>query len=230
MNRERIFILIGFLLALLGLISLGVTQEWQRRTDAFRAGAPPEEIRKAIIPKKIEISLLRPPAIRPGDPVRFGSATSFASVIEFGDFECPSCQNLAKTLDEVTSSFHGRVRLVWRDLPVMDVNPHAMAAAIAARCAGAQGKFWEAHDLLFSAETLNERTFERLAPQLHLNGAEYERCRTDQRVRAAIQEDVDTARGDGIQAAPLLFIGTKAHLGPMNAEELEREITLFLKS
>lgn len=173
---------------------------------------------------------MRPPALRATDPMRYGNATSLASVIEYGDFECASCKTLHATLKQVLPTFRGKVRFIWRDLPVSDVNPQAVSAAIFARCAGIQGKFWDAHDALYASAKLNETTYNAIATNLKLNTSALAACRRDPEIKQAIEKEVETARNDGINAAPFLFIGTKAHIGPMTPEELKKEIELFLQS
>jgi protein-disulfide isomerase len=106
-----------------------------------------------------------------------------------------------------------------------------MDAAIFARCAGFQGKFWEAYDALYDAEIpKSETTFSRIGSALKLNINQLYACRQDKDLRAAVQLDLDTARNDGVDSAPLLFIGTKAVRGPISPEALKQEIDLFLAS
>jgi protein-disulfide isomerase len=227
----RKYLLLGFLLsfffALTGVLTY---RTYQRSTGSFLAGSPPINVENALLPQTIELSKMHPPALRPTDPIRFGSVTSVASVIEFGDFESSSTRALEPTMQRVLSTYHGNVRFIWRDLPVTDINPHAMEAAIFARCAGLQGKFWEAHDNLLQAKTLNELTYSTIGTALHLDSSQLQACRKDPSVQQAIQQDVDTARNDGVNSAPLLFIGTKASIGPFTEEQLRSDIKLFLAS
>jgi protein-disulfide isomerase len=105
-----------------------------------------------------------------------------------------------------------------------------MDAAIFARCAGLQGKFWDAHDELFAASNLSEGTYASIAVDLKLNVNALATCRADASIRSAIQDDVDTSRNDGVNSTPFLFIGTKAHQGVMTADELKRQIDAFIAS
>ncbi len=230
MIRPRIPLLIFCVLLFVGISGWYMYSTVRLVRTTFPAGAPPADVLKATLPKQLPLAQLRPPAIRPTDPVRYGGATSVASIIEFGDFECPACRHMQQTIEIILPKYQGRVRLVWRDLPVEDVNPHALEAAVFARCAQAQGKFWAAHDALFANETLNEAVFRSLAAQLQLEPALLESCRRDATLKKAIQTDVDVARGDGINVAPLIFIGTKALTGVIAPETLEQELKLFLAS
>ncbi len=230
MSRLRILILISSVLIFIGISGWYVYTGIRLGRTTFPAGAPPEDVKKAILPKQVSLTQLRPPALRPTDPIRYGSATSVVSVIEFGDFECAACRQMKQTIASILPKYQGRVRFVWRDLPVEDVNPHALAAAIFARCAQAQGKFWAAYDALFASDTLNEAIFRSLATQLALDPVALDQCRRNSALKAALQADVDVARGDGINTAPLIFIGTKALTGVIAPDILERELKLFLSS
>src|ERR1700704_42831 len=78
-----------------------------------------------------------------------GASHAPVTVVEYGDFECPNCKQAAPAVKLLLKRFAGRVRLVFRHFPLEEVHPHALHAALAAEAAGAQGKFWEMHDLLF---------------------------------------------------------------------------------
>lgn len=230
MNRQRTVILSVAVAAVVLMSAWMIYSEIQTARTTFMTGLPPEEIKKALQPRTVELSQLRPPALRAMDPIRYGSTTSVASVVEYGDYECEACHELKRTIETVLPTLGGRVRLIWRDLPVRDVNPNAFEAAVFARCAGVQGKFWNAHDALFNAPTLGERAYADIAANLGLNTTALATCRADQSVRNALQFDVDVARNDGIGSVPLLFIGTKALQGNISAAELEQEIKRFIAS
>ncbi len=228
MHHYRVLILTFavFLVALIG--GWMIVNAVRMSKNQFMTGLPPADIQKSLLPRSIELSKMRPPALRPEDPNRYGSATSVASVIEFGDFECEACKDMRKVVETVLPTFGGRVRFIWRDLPISDVNPDAKDAAIFARCAGHQRKFWEAHDALFDSPVLGERAYAVIAEVLDLNRAALASCRADPAVRGALDADVDAARSDGVTSAPFLFIGTQAVRGSITPTELEQDIKRFL--
>lgn len=94
------------------------------------------------------------PALPAVDPERFvlGNPDAPVTVVEFGDLECPYCRAAAPVLRRLVEESDGRVRLVWRHFPLFEVHPHALAAALAAEAAGAQGRFWELHDRLLEQQ------------------------------------------------------------------------------
>jgi protein-disulfide isomerase len=79
-----------------------------------------------------------------------GSEHAPVTIVEYGDFECPSCKNAVPAVKMLLENFAGKVRLVFRHFPLEQAHPHALMAAEAAECAGEQGKFWEMHELLFA--------------------------------------------------------------------------------
>ena len=78
-----------------------------------------------------------------------GSHTATVTVVEYGDFECPSCGQAYPAVKMMLRHFGEKIRFVYRHFPQREVHPHAELAAEAAEAAGAQHKFWPMHDLLF---------------------------------------------------------------------------------
>jgi protein-disulfide isomerase/uncharacterized OsmC-like protein len=103
-----------------------------------------------------------------------GPASGDITLVEYGDFACPSCRDAHVALKALRERFP-TVRLVFRANPRSHVFPLAPVAAEAAEAAAAQGKFWEMHDLLFdNQEVLSRETISRLARQLDLDMARFE--------------------------------------------------------
>jgi|SRR5579871_4563516 len=131
-----------------------------------------------------------------GAPVR-GPADALITVVEFADFQCPFCARAEETLERLAQAYPGQIRFVWRDLP-LPFHQQARPAALAARAAGAQGKFWAMHDRLYAAPsgTLGSERYERDAAELGLD---------TQRFRAALDAEHGPAT-KGIDADGLLAV------------------------
>ena len=98
------------------------------------------------------------------------------------------------------------MRLVFRDLPLA-IHDQARAAHEAARCAGAEGKYWAYHDRLFDEQPRFERAeLIRYAVELGLDGERFARCVDERRFAAAVDDDVMQARALGITATPTFLI------------------------
>src|SRR6267378_2168142 len=78
-----------------------------------------------------------------------GPETAPVTLVEYGDFECPYCAAAHVILKEVQTIMGDQLRFVFRHFPLTQIHPHAGPAAEASEAAGAQGQFWEMHDLLY---------------------------------------------------------------------------------
>jgi len=87
-------------------------------------------------------------AISPSDHI-LGSPDATITLVEYGDFECPNCLAAYPVIQELLELHGKQLRFVFRHFPIVLSHDHAQKAAEAAEAAGAQGKFWEMHDLLF---------------------------------------------------------------------------------
>ena len=99
-----------------------------------------------------------------------GASHAPVTVVEYGDFECPNCKQAAPAVNLLLERSAGRIRFVFRHFPLEEVHPHALGAALAAECAGGQGKFWEMHDLLFANQDhLKPQNLHSYAERLQLD-------------------------------------------------------------
>ncbi len=136
-----------------------------------------------------------------------GSASAPVMIVEFSDFSCPFCRQEQYTLNELLTKYKGKVSLAYRDFPLRDIHPQAQLAAEAARCAGAQGKFWEYHDLLFSNPDKLDRTgLLEHSHTLGLDQKQFETCLTSGRYRPHIEQDIQDGTRDGVSGTPGFFI------------------------
>ncbi|MGA9553611.1 MAG: thioredoxin domain-containing protein, partial [Candidatus Sulfotelmatobacter sp.] len=102
----------------------------------------------------VVVELSQPSAhVEVGSAPRLGPETAPVQIIEFADYECPYCQKVNEDLLRLRDQFGSFVSIVFKDFP-LPMHPLAAKAAEAARCAGAQGKFWEFHDSLFETKKI----------------------------------------------------------------------------
>jgi len=129
------------------------------------------------------------------------------TIVEYGDFECPSCKQAAPAVKLLLERFVGKVRLVWRHFPLEEVHPHAMHAAQAAESAGAQGKFWEMHDLLFHNQAhLKLAQLKGYAEQLQLDIPRYTAEMDDEIYLQRVREHQRSGDESGVRSTPAFFI------------------------
>ncbi len=173
------------------------------------------------------------PRVNPFDPVKGEKENFKLTIIEYGDFQCPFCADMAKDLDRIIIKYP-EVRVVWKDLP----NPahlQARRAALAARCAQEQDKFWEYHDLLFenqadlNAMDVEEDFYIKLAEQLELNTEQFQICMDSKKYIQEVTRGIEDAEKYEIDATPYLFIGSKRVDQYIPYQELEDIVESMLK-
>jgi len=136
-----------------------------------------------------------------------GPSHAAVTVVEYGDFECPNCKQAAPAVKLLLQRFNGRVRFVWRNFPLEGVHPHALHAALAAEAAGAQGKFWEMHDLLFENQShLKLPQLRRYAEALELDMARYDIEMKEDYYLQRVREHVESGERSGVRGTPGFFV------------------------
>ncbi len=90
-----------------------------------------------------------------------GNATSPVRLIEYGDFQCPSCSAAHPGIKKIMEDYGDKIAFVFRNFPLTSIHPNAFAAATAAESAGLQGKYWEMHNILFE----NQNEWSSLSPE-----------------------------------------------------------------
>ncbi len=141
---------------------------------------------------------------------QLGPAGARLVVVEYGDFECPNCKQAAPAVEMLLQRFEGQVRFVYRHYPLEEVHRHAVQAAEAAECAGAQGHFWEMYQLLFENQhALELDQLHGYAQRLGLDMQRYTRGMTEHTHLARVRSDIDSGRKSGVRATPGFFVNGK---------------------
>jgi protein-disulfide isomerase len=136
-----------------------------------------------------------------------GSLHARTTLLEYGDFECPSCKVAVTTPKLLLERYPNKVRFIFRHFPVQEAHPHALMAAEVAEAAAAQGKFWQMHDVLFQNQMhLKEKDLHRYAAELGLDMARYKAEMDDHIYLQKVREHIDGARRSHIRATPTFFI------------------------
>lgn len=164
-----------------------------------------------------------------GNPV-LGSAQAPITIVEFSDYQCPYCQQWQQqVLPQLQEKYGDKVRLVYRDFPLYGTHPEAEAAAEAANCAGAQNKYWEYHNLLFSGQNpLGADTYAAYAKNLSLDTTAFQKCLTDHTYLQEVKNDYDVASKIGVRSTPTFFINGLAVVGAQPVDVFEQIIDLEL--
>jgi protein-disulfide isomerase len=146
----------------------------------------------------------------PADQRILGSADAQVMIIEFTDLQCPYCARFARDTWPLLRERYiatGKARFATRDLPLPS-HEFALPAAVAARCAGQLGKFWEYREALFRDQSLlSQGRYAELAGKFGLDITRFENCRADPAVLAAVRADAALAASSGISSTPSFVIG-----------------------
>jgi protein-disulfide isomerase len=150
-----------------------------------------------------------------------GTHGARVTIIEFGDFQCPYCAALEPVLKSVLERYPRNVRLVFRNMPLTNIHPQALAAARAAVCADRQSRYWEMHDALFSQQSHLSDGFEvTTAASLNLDAAAFSACIAAPGTSAAVSADVAAAEAHGVDGTPALFVNGRFVSGAVSFTRL----------
>jgi len=158
-----------------------------------------------------------------GNAPRRGAETAPVQVVEFADYQCPYCQQVHRELRKLEGDFAGKMALVFKDFP-LPMHSSAEKAAEAARCAGAQGKFWEFHDALFETKKLETGEMKDLARALKLDGTRFDQCLDSGEQASAVQKDLGEAQKLGLTGTPSFFINGHFLSGAVGYAKLRESV------
>jgi len=158
--------------------------------------------------------------LHPGNSPSIGPEDAKISLIEFADFECPSCRELDRILRDFMPS-HPEMRLVYKHFPLTEIHPWAMTAAIASQCTYQQdpSKFWKIHDEIFDAQDLitPSNVWDKmmdLAAQLALNMDTFRACMASPETAHQIEQTMEEGRALEITGTPTTFVNARRIIGP----------------
>jgi len=152
-----------------------------------------------------------------------GPDDAAVTVVMFSDFECPFCERGHDILLQLQRRYPDQVRIAYKAFP-LDMHPHALLAAMAARSAQAQGKFWDFHDRLFSRGGLDFDTILRHASAAQLD---LEALRDDLKALEygpEVGRDLRLGKRLGVHSTPTFFINGRMLTGAQPMEAFEEVV------
>jgi len=165
-----------------------------------------------------------------GAPVR-GPQGAKITIVEFGDFQCPTCAQIYPTLKKLMAD-RKDVRIVFKDLPLVGKHDWAYAAAVAGQCAFQQSPeaFWAVHDYFFENQAkLNARNLDAqldafAARRAGLDAAQFRACRQDKATAHRVDASLREAAALGLVNTPTLLVNGRPLVGNQPREIIERLI------
>jgi protein-disulfide isomerase len=168
----------------------------------------------------------------PAQGYLIGKVDAPVKILEFADFECPSCGGFATVTEpDVRTRIidPGLANLTYYDFPLTQ-HRNTLAASNAAACADEQGKFWPMHDRIFQGqdEWNGEATdvpkpfFKRYAGEVGLDVAKWESCYDARKYRKRIAANLADGLRHGVNSTPTFIIGNKMYPGLRSYDELKK--------
>ncbi len=167
---------------------------------------------------------LAAPTVTIADP-QVGPQDARVTIVNFGDYECSGCVDLETSLLELREEYPNDLKIVWKDMPNSSVHDEALNAAVAARCAGEQNKFWEYHAyLIANSLQLNSEIYLQIATTLELKENAFARCLENQNTLPLVQRSFEEGVALGINATPTIYVNGEKYTGSLTTSELRRVI------
>ena len=159
-------------------------------------------------------------AVVEGDHTR-GPADAPFVLVQYGDYECPYTRRSLREVEEVRDELGRELRWVFRNFPLTEIQPHALRAAEAAEAAGAQGRFWDMHAILFGHQkALEDPDLHRYAAELGLHTEAFAADLAGGLALDRIRGEVDGGMRSGVGGTPTFFTNGVRHDGPYAASAL----------
>ena len=136
------------------------------------------------------------------------------TLVEYGDYECPYCGMASPIVKRAQQDLGNRIRFIFRNFPLAESHPHARLAAQAAEAAGAQGKFWEMHDMLFEhQDALEADDLAGYAKSLGLDVPQFARDLETGTYAKRVRDDFRNGVRSGVNGTPPFFVNGSRYDG-----------------
>ena len=206
-----------------------VIQHMQESKEHEATVAFAEQLRRA---SAVQVNLTAPESpvfsIATDDQPAKGNANAAVTIVEFTDFECPSCAQQHPVLERIMSEYGDRVRLVVRDFPLSQ-HANAPKAAEAAEAAREQGKYWEYAAVLFRNQSaLGVDKLRQYATEVGLDRAKFDASLDSGKFAEKVQRDVIDGHKLGVNGTPTVYINGK-RVSDHSYETLKSTIEAALK-
>ena len=157
-----------------------------------------------------------------------GPANAAVTLVNYGDYQCPGCQQRHRSTEKMARELLDKVRLVHRHFPLVKSHPRALRAAEAAEAAAAQGKFWEMHRLLYlRPDKLGDRALRRYGHEVGLDLVRFDREMASGIYAEQILKGFYFSLNHGITGTPTTFINGVRYA--MSAVELVATVTAIVE-
>lgn len=167
-------------------------------------------------------------------PVKAKDASSSAKVtiVEFSDFQCPSCKAAQPLVDQITTKYASDVKFIYRHYPLTQIHKNAQIAAQAGEAARSFNKFWEMHDLLFAEQDnwseLGDKEvtakLEEYAQKLGIDKTAFTAKMESKEIKDVVAADVADGTKAGVDGTPTFYVNGQLTSAPQLLKTVESAI------
>ncbi|MEN7529387.1 MULTISPECIES: DsbA family protein [unclassified Cupriavidus] len=166
--------------------------------------------------------------VGPADHIQ-GAADAPIVMVEYGDFECPYCGRMYLVIKNLQQALGPRLAVVFRHFPLVDMHPHAGAAALVSEAAGQAGKFWAMHDRLYENQSaLEDEDLLRYARDLGVPDALTQRAFAGD-FESKVEADFRGGMHSGVNGTPTLFLNGTRYDGEPDTASLLNAMKRLLR-
>ncbi len=159
-----------------------------------------------------------------------GGKNAIITLVEYGDYECPYCGQAYPIIKQVQKYYGSKLRFVFRNFPLTEIHPLANPAAQVAEYAGAEGQFWEMHDLIYENQSnLSIELLFALAESLNLSPVKLKEILTNRTFDHKIQKDFIGGIKSGVNGTPTIYINDARYSGLVEFQDLVSAINEMIK-
>src|SRR5450432_1353438 len=146
-----------------------------------------------------------------------GTKAATVQLVEYGDYECPHCGAAYPVIKKIQKTFGSQVYFVFRNFPLSEIHPYAMAAAIATEAAALQNKYWQMHDIIFeNQEMLDNEGLQQMAGTIGLEIKKFQKDILREELQAKVEADFESGVRSGVNGTPSFFINRNKFDGGAN--------------
>lgn len=160
-----------------------------------------------------------------------GNPSAPVLIVEFADYQCPFCGSFSRDIEPKIIDTYikaGKARLVYRNFAFL--GQESEWAALAARCAWEQDKFWQYHDYLYRHQqgenggAFSRENLKRFARDLGLDPVRFGTCLDGDKYLTAVRKDTADGQSFGVTGTPTVFINGSPLVGALPWEQFQSAI------
>ena len=218
------FIVVIFALIILLISLLAIFGHSSKQLSSPTSITPnPVKIEPGVV-STIQEQTLYAPKVDIDSPV-LGDPKAPISIFEYSSFSCPNSRAIQPTIQSILKLYPGKVKLIWKDMPLTSEYPKALIAHIGARCAQKQNKFWDYENLLWQNQNnFSTSTIINLAQKLKLDIDIFNACLINPEMQATIINDEKEADALAIPGTPHFYINKQEISGVGSVDDFKRLI------